>query len=56
MKSATSFRLREDTLQALEQLAELKGISQRAVVEQLIRREARREGLLLSPPAGGKKT
>jgi predicted transcriptional regulator len=55
MKRATSFRFGEDTLRLLEQLAEVKRISQRAVVEMLIRQEARREGLLPKPSPGGKK-
>jgi predicted DNA-binding protein len=44
-KKATSFRLKPETLDLLEQLKELLGISQASVVEMLIRDRARKEGL-----------
>lgn len=41
----SSFRLLPDTLEMLEGIAKLEGISQRSVVESLIRAEARRLGV-----------
>jgi predicted transcriptional regulator len=47
MKQPTSFRVSEEALRLLRLLAELKGVSQAAIIEMAIRDMARKENLEL---------
>lgn len=55
-KGAKSVRLSPEAKQLLALLAERGGISQAAVVDTLIREEARRESIALSDAAGDRQT
>ena len=44
-KTQTNIYLSDEAREALKALAERAGVSQSAVVEQLVRKEARKEGL-----------
>lgn len=49
-KQSTSFRLSSVALSILEQLAAQHGNTQTAVLERLLREEARREGIQIATP------
>jgi predicted transcriptional regulator len=55
MKKATSFRLSDEALALLKQLADADGLSQAAMLELLIRRAARRSSAHLAQQLTGQR-
>ena len=55
MKRPTSFRLSEDAINLLKGLAKVRGLNQTAVLEMLIRMEAKDAGVVLPSREGSER-